>query len=177
MKNFLRRAGLGMLMAAGVVVLAGCGDKARPYHLLLECDEVVAKNSVRVDLVPVSQFELQDMEGYSVSKWWDPQDRKRASMADKITKNFGIGQPRSYLIKTSDPEIKAKWRDWLNRRVTHVIVLADLPGVTQDLPGNADPRRKIIPLNKKSLPDTSAIRVLIQAGGVRIDPLEKLPKT
>jgi hypothetical protein len=129
-----------------------------------------------VDLIPVTQFELPEWEGYSINKYWQPQDRKRGSV-EKITKNFGFGQTNSYVLKMSDPEMKAKWKSWLNRRVSHLVVVADLDSVTEDAPGNADPRRKIIPLNKKSLPDTSAIRILVQDGGVRFEPLEKLPKS
>src|SRR5688572_19112003 len=118
MKNSLRRVGLGLLVGAGMVALSGCGDRVQTYHLLLECDDAVAKKSVRVDLVPVSQFQLSELEGYPMSEYWKPGDKKRAAM-EKITKNFGIGQPRSYLLKSTDPEIKAKWKDWLTRRVTH----------------------------------------------------------
>jgi hypothetical protein len=169
------RAGIVLLLGFSLL-LNGCGDKTQTYNILLECDDVVAKKSVRVDLIPVSKIDLPEWEAYPVSKYWQPQNTKRAG-ADKITKNFGLGQPKSYVLKLSDPEIKAKWRDWLNRRVSHLVVIADLDSVTDDAAGSADPRRKIIPLNKKSWPDTSTLRILVQDGGVRVDGLEKLPKS
>jgi len=167
----------GVALVCGILLfLNGCGDKTQTYNILLECDDVVAKKSVRVDLIPVSKIDLAEWEAYPVSKYWQPQNPKRAG-AEKITKNFGFGQPKSYVLKASDPDIKAKWKDWLNRRVTHIVVIADLDSVTDDAAGAADARRKIIPLNAKSWPDTSTLRILVQDGGIRVDALEKLPKS
>lgn len=175
-KDCWRRVWLVLVVGAVVLAGNGCGDKPQSYHLLLECDDVVAKKSVRVDLIPVSQIDLSGWEAVQLSKYWQPQNTKRSG-TEKITRNFGFGQPRSYVLRISDPDIKDKWRDWLRRGVTHLVVLADLDSVTEDAPGNADPRRKIIPLNKKSWPDTSAIRILVQDGGIRVERVEKLPKT
>lgn len=175
-KHSFLRLGFVLLVFGAWIAVNGCGDKVQTYHLLLECDDVIAKKSVRVDLIPIAQSQLPEWEAYSVSTYWQPQDRKRAG-ADKITKRFGFGQTNSYVLKTSDPEMKAKWKDWMNRRVTHLVVLAELDSVTQDAAGAADPRREIIPLNKKSLPDTSAIRILVKDGGLEYQTLEKLPKS
>ncbi len=172
---WFHRAGVAVLCGI-LLFLNGCGDKPQTYNLLLECDDVVAKKSVRVDIIPVSKIDLPEWEAYPVSKYWQPQNPKRAG-AEKLTKNFGFGQPKSYVLKSSDPEIKTKWKDWMNRHVSHLVVIADLDSVSDDAAGNADPRRKIIPLNKKSWPDTSTLRILVQDGGIRVDPLEKLPKS
>jgi hypothetical protein len=178
--NHMRRWMARCLSPVLLLVLAGlfgggCGDSVKSYNLVVECDDAVANKSVTVDLIGATDLEKPEWESYSINKYWQPSDKKRGA-AQKETVLFGPGKPKSYTFRLADPQWKSKWKQWQARRVTHLVVIADLSHITEDAMGNADPRRKTIPLNKKSWPGVSSFRIRVQDGGIGIDPLEQKPK-
>jgi hypothetical protein len=171
---------LFILLSTAAMLLVGCADKAQPYFLIIECDDAVARRAVEVDLVGVTALEKPEWEAYSITKYWEPEDKKRGSAGDKMTREFGTGHPRRYVLSLKDPDVKQVWMAWMGRGVTDLIVIAHLKSVTTDEKGNADPRRKTLPLKvkivKELYPKAKAFRIFVQDGSVRIDPLDEIPK-
>jgi hypothetical protein len=172
-----------ILLGATATLLVGCKDSAQSYVLVVECDDAVSKKSVEVDLIGVTPGDKSEWEAYSVTKYWEPDDKKRGSATDKVSRKFGgADQPRRHVLSLKNPDVKKTWSEWMSRGVTEVIVIANLrPGYAiKDEPGNADPRRKNIPLKPKVLkelyPDAKGFRIFVQDASVRIDPLDKVPK-
>src|SRR6185295_5811146 len=141
-----------------------------------------AKKSVEVDLIGATASDKPVWEAYKISKYWDPEDKQRASATDKVTRKFGgTDQPRRHILSLKDLVVKENWAKWMGRGVTELFVIANLrPGYQiPDETGNADPRRKSIPLKPKVLkelyPDAKAFRIFVQDASIRIDPLDKIP--
>ena len=107
-------------------------------------DPGMAGASVAVDVVPVTQ-NTAAVEVCSVRDYWTPGNPIRQG-APHDTLRFGSGQP----------DVQSVSKDWKALGATKVAVLADLPGVFQDMPGDADPRRKLILVNKN---DTVSVRI------------------
>ena len=66
-------------------------------------------------------------------------------------------------VPLADPQ----WDKWKARGVTHVLVLADLPGAQTGKQGSQDARRQILSICKCSWPDgTKDLKVLVQRSGI-----------
>lgn len=171
MKNRLSQIVLPGLAALLVVALAGCATckpgKQGPigrYSLDVTLDESLKNNSVIVDLVGVNPSNLPRWEGYDMGRYWKEGDPMRND-ADKVILNFVSGQALSRNVAVSD----AIWDKWKAKGVTHVIVLADLPGVHASKPGSQDARRQILALDKCNWPDgTTGLKVLVQRSGMLV---------
>ncbi len=121
------------------VVFAGCGTSSpRPTPWALAITKTTPA-SIQIDLIGVTENEKPYWEGYNLDKYWTEGDRRRAE-ANKLTKTLQMGQKWS--IPMDDP----KWKDWLNRGDTELLVIANLPGTFE--PGPSDPRRIFLPLDK-----------------------------
>ena len=171
---------LAFSCAAAALILVGCGDKAKTFTLVIECDDAISKRSVEVDLIGVNPSNKDQVLSYPVTAYWDPNDKQRASQSDRVIKNFGPGLPRRYVMNLKDPEVKKIWAKWISRGVTDVIIIANLKTVITDVAGIADPRRKLIPRKSKEIkenyPDAKGFRIFIQDASVSIDPLHEIPK-
>jgi hypothetical protein len=169
-----------LAIAVASLLSTGCKDEAKPYTLVVECDNDIARKSVDVDLIGVTALDKPEWEAYSINKYWQGDDARRKQGGDKLTLQFGIGHTNRYVLNLKDPAVKQRWQSWMGRRVTDLIVIAHLRGVTTDARGNEDPRRKTLPLKSKAIkeiyPDAKAFRILVQDSGVRIDPLDAVPK-
>ncbi len=165
LKPFL--AGLFSLLLAAA--FTGC-DSCKPgkpgpigkYSLDVGLDESLKSSSVIVDLVGVNGSNLPRWEAYDMSKYWKENDAMRRD-ADKVVLNFVSGQSLSQSLPVTDP----KWEQWKAKGVTHVLVLADLPGQQASKVGNQDARRQILPLDKCNWPSgTKKLTVLVQRSGI-----------
>ena len=107
-------------------------------------DPAMAGASVAVDVIAVTPA-TASVEACSVHDYWQPGNPIRSNTPHE-TLRFGTGQPDTQSVS----------QDWKAQGATKVAVLADLPGVFQDMPGDADPRRKLIPVAKN---DTVSIRI------------------
>jgi hypothetical protein len=132
------------------------------YGVDVALDESLKASSVIVDLVGVNGSNLPRWEGYDMSKYWKENDPMRRD-ADKVVLNFVSGQSLKQSIAITDP----KWDQWKAKGVTHVLVLADLPGQQASKSGNQDARRQILPLDKCNWPSgTKSLSVLVQRSGI-----------
>ncbi|HUS92322.1 MAG TPA: hypothetical protein VM389_08620 [Phycisphaerae bacterium] len=141
-------------MTAGMISLAwlagGCAPG--PFNVKVFVDEtdqelkdkMGALQSIEVDLVAVNETQYQQWEQMKVSDYWEPTNRVRAS-APKIVMKFGQGQPKEQVLSAKDDI----WRKWLDEnKANYLFVIAHLWWITEDSPGNADPRREILPLER-----------------------------
>jgi|ERR1051326_1411261 hypothetical protein len=170
MKNrILRQAGIGVLFACLGVAITGCESckPGRPgppgkYAIEIKLDDSLKSSSVLVDLVGANGSSLPGWEAYDMGLYWKEGDAKRRD-ADKKSFNFLSGQTLSQTMDLTDP----KWDEWKAKGVTHILVLADLPGPQTSHPGTQDARRQILPLDKCAWPaKTTALNVLVQRSGI-----------
>lgn len=164
--RFLIGGGVSVLLAA---LLTGCGSckPGKPgaigrYNVEVVLDESLKTSSVIVDLVGANPSSLPRWEAYDMSKYWHEGDPLRRD-ADKVVFNFVSGQALTNTLATTD----AQWDKWKGMGVTHVLVLADLPGAQTSRPGSQDARRLILPLDECNWPpNTKALKVLVQRSGM-----------
>jgi hypothetical protein len=170
MKNrFIKPFFAGGFMLVLATVLAGCATckpgKPGPigkYTIEVSLDESLRTSSVIVDLVGVNPSSLPRWEAYDMGKYWKEGDPTRQD-ADKVVLNFVSGQALSQSMTLAD----AQWAQWQSKGVTHVLVLADLPGAQTARPGNQDARRQILSLDKCNWPDnTDKLKILVQRSGM-----------
>ena len=151
------------------VVFSGCtfckAGKPGPfkaYTVEVALDDSLKTSSVIVDLVGVNKAGLARWEAYDMAKYWKEGDPMRND-ARKTVLNFVSGQSLSQKLDATDP----LWQEWKKQGVTHVLVLADLPGSHVSKPGNQDARRQILPVDKCSWPGgTKVLNVQVQRSGI-----------
>lgn len=144
-----------VLLAALALAGGGCASPF-PSQVTVSLDKswlyrVETLPSIEVNLVGVGAAETHLWETYSMTKYWRPGDRLRAE-TDKAVLQFGAGRPLSQTLKSSDPI----WERWREAGITTIFILADLPGLYSDLPGDADPRRSVLPV-KTTAPNIEVI--------------------
>ena len=166
MKNRVFRPLVGAgLMVALATVLSGCGSckpgKPGPigrYGIEVVLDESLKTGSVIVDLVGVNPSTLARWEAYDMSKYWKEGDTMRSD-ADKVPLNFVSGQS----LTNSLPMKDAQWDKWKGKGVSHIVVVADLPG-----PVSKEARRLVLPLDECTWPpNTKVLKVLVQPSGMQ----------
>lgn len=158
---------LALVVGAALLAFASCASAPKPrnYAINVEVDPALAGISLQVDFIganPVS--DLPKLESYSVTEYWKPGDPLRRDAA-KITLSFGQGRPTKQSVDLNNP----LWTRWLRTGAQHLVVLVDLPGVSADRMGNADPRRLILPLDaNKWKKKGGPLDILIQESGARL---------
>jgi hypothetical protein len=138
-----------LLSLATLSILTGC---ASLHTVNVQEDAALAGASVVVDVVPETG-KGPNLETCSVRDYWRPGSSLRQAGA-ATTLRFGQGQSQTQSVTKS----------WQSMGAKKVVVLADLPGVFQDLPGDSDPRRKIIPVGK-----SATVTVRITPSGLSVD--------
>jgi hypothetical protein len=133
---------LSPLLMAIALMGVGCfgGSKIKPKAWNVRIVKTNTPASIEVDVIGIREEEKPEWEGYSIDKYWTPGDQKRAD-ADKWTRSLEMGK-----YETLDSK-DLRWKNWLGRGVNHLLIIARLPG--SHPPGLADPRRKIISLDKR----------------------------
>jgi len=169
----------GGFIVLSAVLLAGCATckpgKPGPmgqYAIEVSLDESLKTSSVIVDLVGVNPSSLPRWEAYDMGKYWKEGDAMRRD-ADKVVLNFVSGQALTKTMASTDPQ----WEKWKGNGVTHVMVLADLPGAQTSRPGNQDARRQILTLDQCTWPNkTTTLKVMVQRSGmVVVTPARRTP--
>ena len=172
----MKKQVIKLLVAGGSIVLlaaglAGC-DSCKPgkpgsvgqYAIQVDLDESLKNGSVIVDLVGINPSSLPRWEAYDMGKYWKEGDAMRRD-ADKMVLNFVSGQALSNSMTMTDP----LWTKWKAQGVTHVLVLADLPGAQTSRPGNQDARRQILPLDRCTWASSpKALKVLVKRSGILV---------
>ncbi len=144
--------------ALAFTLVTGCSSSLSTVNL--QGSASVATSSVLVDIVGISPS-TQGLKLLPVTRYW--QGGAAQAKGDAKSFRFGPNSPQSYTLAASDPI----WKHWHDIGVTEVMVIADLPGVFPDLPGDSDARRKILPISSKS---TSATITVDKAGLVKATP-------
>lgn len=139
-------------------MLTGCSSSLDTVNL--QGSASVATSSVLVDVVGIGPNN-QGLKLLPVSKYWE--GGAAQAKADAKSFRFGPNSPQSYTIAPTDPI----WKHWSDIGAKEVMVVADLPGVFPDLPGDADARRKILPISAKS---NTATIVVDKSGLVKSTP-------
>jgi hypothetical protein len=168
-------AGLLVMVAACWTGCSSCKPgKPGPtgqYGIDVALDESLKTSSVLVDLVGANPSTLPRWEAYDMGKYWKEGDPMRRD-ADKVVLNFVSGQSLTNALAGNNPQ----WDKWKATGVTHLVVLADLPGAQASRPGSQDARRLILSLDECSWPsNTKVLKVLVQRSGmVVLTPMRPL---
>ncbi len=141
--------------AFSLSLLTGCGSSLNTVNL--QGSPTVTAASVQVDVVGIGPNN-QSLKLLPVPKYW--QGGNAQAKTDAKSFRFGPNSPQTYTVAADDP----MWKHWHDIGAKEIMVIADLPGVFSDLPGDADQRRKLIPIAGKT---TSATVVVDRAGLVR----------
>jgi hypothetical protein len=166
MKPMLRSLAL---LSAGVIalLLGGCVSTPQPiaYTVEVSLDPALAGTSLQVDLVGANEIsDLPKWQSYSVTEYWQPGNAFRRD-ARKVTLAFGRGLPTTQALSVDNPQ----WAEWLRTGALHLVLIADLPGPVSDQAGNADPRRLILPLDKRTWDKKAkGLQVVVQESGLRL---------
>ena len=152
---------LSPLLLAIALIVVGCfgGSKIKPKAWNFTIVKTNTPASIEVDLIGITAEEKPEWEGYSIDKYWTPGDQKRADATEKWTRSLEMGKYES--LDSKDPQ----WKKWFGRGVTHLLIIARLPGTHP--PGPADPRRKIISLDKGEWKGNT-LEFEVRATGIRI---------
>jgi hypothetical protein len=166
--NHLRNLAAGLCLLAAALGFTACSSAPKPVAqtITLALDKSLENTSLQVDIIGANATsDLPKWESYSITEYWQPGNTTRRD-TDRHTADFGRGKPAQQLIKSTDE----KWARWLQTGATYVVVIADLPGVSSDQQGNADPRRLILPLDAKEWKkDKKApIEIQVKESGLRL---------
>jgi hypothetical protein len=127
----------------------------------------ICRKSVEVHLVGVNRFEKDQWEQMSMTDYWQPDNELRKSAKDYThVIRFGQGPCEQTLTK-KDP-IR---RVWKKRKAEYLFVLADLPGLFPDSPGNADARRLRLPALSSACWGWRQTKIEINVESTNIVPL------
>lgn len=162
--------GFQFLCLASLVGLAaastGCKSGARPYDVSIQMDASFNAPHVPVDIVGVNANQERQWADKSVTDYWGDADPLRMS-AHKETLEFSkAGETQK--LKKDDPI----WKKWIEEGgASELFVITDIPGMGKpnDATGDADPRRRILPLNSKAwVKGTDELKVIITRGGLEV---------
>lgn len=168
MKTMLMRCRILVLLIAALP-LGGCGS-CRKIHVTA-MDEV-CKKSVELHLVGVNRFEKDTWHNMSVNEYWQPGSPWHEDAKGYTYKiQYGGQQPCKITIPPNDPIAKI----WKDRNAEHLFILGDLHGIFEDKPGNADPRRLMIPApcSKEWKRKTKTIEIVVTNSNIRCDTTPK----
>jgi hypothetical protein len=159
-----------MLLGLLALLAQGSGCAAKRLNLTVEMDKSMTEAggvpSMEVDLVGIQEGELQKWNEYSMNAYWDPNDpNQMRRSAEDYTHHlrFGPDLPMVQVLNSKD----AKWDSWAKRKAEYLLVLMDLPRTHDDKKGEADPRRKVLPLGEFK---TDQVKVTIRPSGAIVQP-------
>lgn len=148
----MRHAAL-LAIPLALLCIVGCGGMGR-FNVEIALDhqgfrkELNTVPSVEVNLVGVNASEFPVWQGYSVTKYWTPDDSQRVTAVRQQRARvftFGEQPPFLHTLQKWDPI----WDTWKGSGAMHLFVLSNYPRVASDVPGDADVRRVILPLSKR----------------------------
>lgn len=151
-----------------IVTFSGC----QTFHpaVNLSVDSIYENASIQVDMVGINPSQYKVWTQKSVSEYFSPGDEFR-KITDKKTFAFGQNRPKEQVLSRNDPI----WKRWRDKGVSHIFVLADLPGISDE---KAEKRRQIIPLDRKAWKGSQTlfiflpreIKVNVSPTGVEVIP-------
>ena len=159
------------LMTAIGFSLYGCKTvknvvcKERAYKLKVVADDsFVATTTVQVDFVAANAADLPRWQNLAV-------DSYRGGGKDVYSMSFGQGKPS---VQALEAEVEL-WERWLARNVTHVFVIATIPGMlSEGALGPADARMVELPLDECRWEGTPGmLKVSLGVTGLRVESPQK----
>ena len=127
------------------LTVGGC-HSMRKFDVIVNAPSL-SNQTVEIDLVGVNGYELERWNSVNMSEYWMRGNIEREGALKHVI-NFGVAEDGSVLpleqVLSRKDDI---WNQWRNRNVTHLFVMAHLPGLHEDRLGNADSRRVSIPLD------------------------------
>ena len=165
--NCLRNSRFNVLAFITVLTLTGCQSVPK---INVDVDPYYKDTSLQVDLVGVNSSQYEVWSEKSVNEYFTPGDNFRQS-ADKKTLNFGENRPPLQTLPTGDPI----WNGWKKNDISHIFVLVNLPGISDE---QVDKRRQVIPLEPQAWKSSALslnsvpneIKVNVAPTGVRLVP-------
>jgi hypothetical protein len=165
------KAALAKSHVVGIFLVVSLTGGCSRVLNVMATDEV-CKKSVELHLVGVNRFEKERWEIVSMTDYWTPGNQLRKSAAEyTYVIQFGQG-PCTRTLAKKDPIRKI----WKSRKAEYLFVLADLPGVFTDQPGNADPRRLRLPAANSRCWGVRQRSINVSVEGSNIVPLT-IPKS
>ena len=173
-----RLAVLALLLVAGWVGTAGCADNS-PIDARVELDPQLSAGgrtppNVEVHVFGVNQKDYQRFANLSMSNWWDPSgthpERDEAMRQRNLVYVIRLGKgSTSRLISEDDPNQKPYFENWRRIGATHLFVLSNVPQGAEDKPGEADPRRAILEIQRRQWATEGApVAVSVDRSGVHV---------
>lgn len=124
-----------------LAVLSGCYKK---FNVVVTADDSIRDTTVEIDLVGINRGDVPGWNSIKMTEYWTPDNTKRKN-AKKYEMKFVASGPRQQTLKKNDNI----WKLWKSNGVTHLFILARLPGYHDNLDGIADDRRTMVRLEKK----------------------------
>jgi len=133
------RLGVLVLAICGSVLLCGCQSG---FQVPVTLADNLRNASVQVQIIGIDDLAVPKWSSINMTDYWAPgspmmPDRQKIKILD-----FDPGKVQTLTLSKNDPV----WRTWSDREITHLVVLANIPGAFPSREGNADARRLIIDL-------------------------------
>lgn len=129
----------GLAACALLLLAGGCGCPPKAYNVTVTVSDELKNRTIYVDLVGLNKTMGEAVSSKSMSAYWQPGDTLRKSL-DLHSMTFLAEDNAPRTLSEDDPI----WETW--KGATDLYVLARLPGEFDDLPGQSDSRRLILPL-------------------------------
>jgi len=154
------------LLFMGMLTVGCCSTTSLNVTVALDdaMRQKLESRKIEVDLVALNSKQAERWETYSMTSYWQPNDTLRDSVVSyKMIFDPANAAPQT--LSKSDP-IWAKWfANTASGDQMQLYVLALLPGLYDDAPGDKDPRRQILPLASCRWASTD-VRLLVQKDGI-----------
>lgn len=144
--------------AAVLVLLGGC---SRLGQYTVQVESTASMDSIQVDIVGVNEAEYERWATYSMDAYWAPGNAFRNNAADRVVLRFGMGCEARQTIGRKDP----CWKAWRARQCRYLFILTNAGPLRSTEGTPSDPRRLILPLEKKRW-DGRTIEIRVLPGGV-----------
>ena len=163
------RNALALAAVACTALLAvGCSCKPEKLNVTVSLDDAMRQKlesrKIEVDIVALdAKLAQARWETYPMTKFWEPGDERRESV-DSYKMIFDPSKPDAQTLLKTDPH----WDKWMAKSGggdMQLYVLALLPGLYEDQPGDKDPRRQILPLGSCRWKSTD-VKLLVQKDGI-----------
>ena len=169
------RLSAGVMAAAALfLMVVGCGPskpKMQQFGLRVKADPSLKGTAeqmptMRVDVVGVQAVELPKYEAHAVDQWFNYKDDLREG-SKPFTKQLEFGpQVTEVVIERNDPI----WQTWKAQGAMNLVVFANLPPGEKLANATQDPRKYVLPLDKKMWENPKEVRIEIRASKMTAYP-------
>ncbi|MCM8533931.1 MAG: hypothetical protein NE330_22405 [Lentisphaeraceae bacterium] len=130
-----------MLMALLVSFLPSCCSwMTKTYDVEISTSAGLRGSSVEVNIIGVNSIDRQYWESLKVDEYFGSELQKSG---DNIVMKFSQKEPA--IQNLSDDALI--WEKWAAKGVTHLYIVASIPGVISSETGSRDPRMVALPLD------------------------------